>query len=241
MLSFVWDRDPEEAFSNPYEYTAQKQFVKEARVILQELKCRINPRVLRYSRDDKSAEKAIWMLRVDTLDSLCEALELIEEKRHRPAARLFRDALETADLAHYFASKDEKSVIVLRKWYLNSSPNHGSIRKWLENVEGTSRAKCRSRLYSDLSRFTHRTYRALLKSYSLGGDDRLVHDGWSTSRMLVLPHTIAAYYCILAMLIQIFVGQLHADGAMTSEDVARLWDVKYEHDSTRGDLPSSGD
>ena len=30
MPSLIWNRDPQEAYSNPYEYPAQEQFIKES-------------------------------------------------------------------------------------------------------------------------------------------------------------------------------------------------------------------
>lgn len=36
MPSIVWNRHPEEAYKNPYEYEVQKQFIRECRRVLQE-------------------------------------------------------------------------------------------------------------------------------------------------------------------------------------------------------------
>ena len=37
MASFIWDRDPQEAIRNPYEYNAQKQFHREAITLTEKL------------------------------------------------------------------------------------------------------------------------------------------------------------------------------------------------------------
>ena len=126
MTSFVWGREPEEAYANPYEYAAQDQFVHEARALLQRFAEALNPRELRFHCDDRSMEKATWMLHVDALEALRDALELIVEKRHRPAARLFRDIVETMNLAAYFLSGSLKSKSDLGWSWLEG---HGPIFK----------------------------------------------------------------------------------------------------------------
>ncbi len=227
MASFVWKRDPQEANDNPYEYPAQEQYVREATAALAWLTGRVNPRELRFEVNDTTPEKALWMLRADTLDTLSEALQLITEKRHRPAGRLFRDALETADLAYVIAADPAYGAQLLVKWYENEPIPHGKLRAWMKK-RSPALEQDRRKHYTELARFTHRTYRSLLKSYSVGGGNRLVHDGSSKLGTLVLPHTLAAYYCIHAELLLIFVKQLCAVGVLTPEDEAALWKSALE-------------
>src|SRR5258708_1130795 len=102
MPSFIWNRSPAQPYSNPYEYDAQSQFAREASAFLVKIDERFCDSLTRFHRDDKSLAKAIWMLHVDALDSLRDCLDLLSEKRHRVAGRLFRDIVETLDLAAYF-------------------------------------------------------------------------------------------------------------------------------------------
>lgn len=230
MTSFVWSREPEEAYCNPYEYDAQKQFSEEASRVLAWLEERVNPRERRYTVDERSLAKALWMLRTDTVDNFCEALTLVDERRHRPAGRLFRDALEGMDLAFALGSDPAFVSKWLSRWYANKSPSHGTVRRWMETFKSKECAESRSEYYDQLSKYAHRTYRALLKSYSVGAESMLVHDRWSPNTSLVLPHTIAAYYAILADLIQLFVEQLVENGALSSGDAAQMWgDCLDEH------------
>ena len=39
MPSFVWDREPSEAYAEPYEYDGQAQFAREAATVLERLAC----------------------------------------------------------------------------------------------------------------------------------------------------------------------------------------------------------
>jgi hypothetical protein len=204
MTSFIWKRDPEEAYANPYEYEAQKQFVREASSLLDKYHDYISANTKRFQRDDTSKEKAIWMLHVDALDALRDCLDLINDKKHRLACRLFRDSIETLDLAAYFNSDTEQSNNSLKRWYDNKIIPHRKYRDFIRKTKGEIAADELKNNYKNFSTFTHRSYRALAKSYVLGSGNCLAYDGHTGSDLLVLPHTIAAYYAILANLIRLF-------------------------------------
>ena len=200
MPSIVWGRHPQEAYDNPYEYEAQAQFLRESRKLLRDLNTRLDHYTLQYHRDDLSLEKATWMLSLDLIDALAECVDLLAEKRHRPAARLFRDCIETIDLLKVLHSGIPKATKVLAQWYQNKTIPHREARAHLQEVEGEVSAKQRKVFFDQLSKFTHRTYRALNHSFSLGGGDLLVHDSHSMGT-LVLPQTIASHLAIVADLI----------------------------------------
>jgi hypothetical protein len=233
MSSFIWGRDPEEAYANPFEYEAQEQFIREARSLLEKLSEALNPRQLRFQKDERTMQKAIWMLQVDALESLREALELIGERRHRPAARLFRDAIETMDLAAYFRSRTPESNRHLEQWYGDEVIQHRVTRDFLQRTEGVDVAHARRAYYASLSKFTHRTYRVLLKSYSLGRDDYMVSEDWSKHGLLVLPQTIAAYLAILADLISEFSNALKKSGLVSEAVLEVTWTESLEPYTTR--------
>lgn len=102
MPSFVWERDTEDAWNEPYEYGGQEQFHREASKVLSLIKSHYATKDMYFDRDEKSLDKAIWLIQIDALEALVDALKLTEEKRHRIAARLFRDAVETMDISAYF-------------------------------------------------------------------------------------------------------------------------------------------
>ena len=141
----------------------------------------------RFSVDDQSLKKTTWILAMDTLDSLRDCLDSLARKNHRVAAKLFRDAMESMDLAAFFNSASNRS----------------------------------------LSRFTHRSYRAILDGYPIGGGGRLVHDGTAelfgtseeTLKMLVLPQTISYYYAVLANLILVYSAEVTKRVLLTEEEV----------------------
>lgn len=222
MTSIVWGRHPQEAYDNPYEYEAQEQFLREAIALLADLNTRLDRLTLQFHKDEKSLEKATWMLSLDLVDSLQESLKLLHEKRHRAAARIFRDVVETIDLLHVLHSKTDKADTALVKWYENETIPHREARKHLEETEGEEAALQRKVFYDQLSKFTHRTYRALLHSFSLGRENRLVHDSHSIG-LLVLPQTIASYLAILADLIQQASSCLSEVGAIPAEHIQHAW------------------
>lgn len=126
MPSIVWGRHPQEAYENPYEYDAQAQFLREVNTLLSDLKAHLNRSTLSYHRDERSLEKATWMLAHDLIDALAEAAKLIEERRHRIAARLFRDCVETIDLLAVLHSRTQNGANALASWYVQ--PHHSASR-----------------------------------------------------------------------------------------------------------------
>ena len=223
MSSFVWGRDPQEAFDNPYEYDAQEQFVREAKVFLKRMTEALDGYNMKFNRDDVGLKKATWMLLQDLVDSLYECLVLIQEKRHRVAARLFRDVVETLDLLKLFHSGTEKASRTLEKWYENEVISHGKARDYLKDVEGEAVAAARRDYYRQLSKFTHRTYRSLLDSYVLGRGDKLAHDSHSSSKLLVLPQIISAYYAVLGDLIIQVTEITSLGGVIESSYIKEAW------------------
>ena len=229
MASIVWGRNPQEAYDNPYEYGAQEQFIREAKELLSQLQIRLDDFTVQFHIDDRSLEKATWMLAIDLNDALLESLQLLEDKRHRIAFRLFRDILETIDFLQVLHSKTLKSQKALHLWYGDKTIPHREARMHIEESAGKDAADKRNIYYAQLSKFTHRTYRALLKSYSLGRDDKMIHDTRSM-RMLVLPQTIASGLAVLADLILEATECLMKCGPLAPEEVANAWTVAAELD-----------
>lgn len=229
MPSQVWDRDAQEAFDNPYEYAVQDQFVREASSLLLIFYRLMNDHRLTFRRDDRSVEKAIWMLQMDALDSLRDCLKSLVRKNHRVAGKLFRDIVETLDLAAYFASRSKESNDNLDKWYRDEIIPHRVYREFIKFTEGAALFDEKRRLYSNLSKFTHRSYLAICDGYTLGSDDRLVHDavtvtfserGEEAETMLVTPQIIASYFANLAQLTRIFSEEVHQRGVLSEAQVS---------------------
>ncbi len=228
MPSIVWNRHPEEAYQNPYEYDAQEQFVREARKLLESLFASYDRFNLTFQADDRSLRKSIWMLQIDALDSLRDCLESLTSKKHRIAGRLFRDVIETLDLAAYLHCSSPAAQSKLRKWYENEVIPHQIYRDYIRTTLGVKVAEQRRDFYGQLSKFTHRTYRTLLKSYSLGGGDLIVYDSHHPSASLVLPQTIAAFYAVLADLIALFCDEASARGILTRGEVEQAQKASLE-------------
>jgi hypothetical protein len=199
MASFVWNRDFDEAYRNPYEDAAQDQFVREARKILSRLCKILEKHNLRFHRHDCSLSKAIWMLHNDSVSALCETLPLLKKGKHELVGRIFRDVWESCQLVEYFLSGSLQSEQDLKKWFNNEVVLHRKIRDQLKKVGRKAEADQRGQRYYELSKFTHRSYRALLKSYSLGRDDMIVCDNYLKFSTAV--HTVSLYYTIVGDMI----------------------------------------
>lgn len=225
MASFVWEREPQEAFDNPYEYEAQEQFAFEAEELLSTLlKCAIEKNG-DFTVEERSVEKAVWMLMLDMIDALKEIGVLLSQKRHRIAARLFRDVIESIDLAEMFIVGDEPDATNLKKWYSNEIISHGESRKFIEKTRGNTALEQRRSYYRQLSKFTHRSYGTLLDSFVRGSEDRMFHDLRHDSKSLVLPNTISAYYAIYGDLILQGVSLIKQANFINSKSVAVVWET----------------
>ena len=142
-------------------------------------------------------------------------------------ARVFRDAVEAIDVMRFLHSGSANAASALRKWYGNETISHGEVRKLIEQLDGAEAANQRRVFYQELSKFTHRTYRALLHSVSLGRDDLLVHDSHGSGH-LVLPQTIAAYMAVLADITVQASGSVSATGLLSVDEVVEAWGVALE-------------
>lgn len=239
MPSQVWGRDPQEAFEEPYEYGIQDQFAREARALFTRLYKLLNSDRHRYSAEDRSREKAVWLLAMDALDSLRECLEALIRKEHRVAGKLLRDVMESMDLAAYFQSATDKSKASLQKWYADEIVPHKEYRDYVKRAQSTEAAERLARHYSSLSRFTHRSYRAILDGYSRGGEDRLVHDRSGelygshedARSFLVLPQTIASYYAVLENLALEYATELPELGLVTREEIREAFAASLQSET----------
>jgi hypothetical protein len=231
MPSFIWDRKTDEAYSEPYEYGAQDQFTREAKRVLKLLKEHYSKRNQTFTRDDRSVEKAVWLLQVDGLEALTDALLMTDEKKHRIASRLFRDAVETVDMSVYFLFGGKDAKKDLNKWYENEVIPHRRFREHIKKHHSNEEAENLSSLYGDLSKYTHRTYRAISTSYILGRGDLLVYDGFRESDTLVLPHIISFCYALTAALIKRFVDIAERTKQIEIEAINRIWRESLEEET----------
>ncbi len=81
MPSFVWDRDTEDAWNEPYEYEGQEQFHREAKKVLGYLKEHYSSKDMHFDRDEETLDKAVWLMQTDALEAIVDSLTLTEEKK----------------------------------------------------------------------------------------------------------------------------------------------------------------
>lgn len=231
MTSFIWGRSPQEAYENPYEYEAQEQFSREARVVTSELFTYLMKRNGKYHRDDRSADKAIWMLFVDGIETINDCLRLIDNKQHRLACRLFRDVVETIDLATYFSSSDKEKEKHLNSWYKNEVIPNRVFRNFVAITVGETISKAYKDLYRDLSKLNHRTYKSLAYSYLLRKREFLVYEGENYTELLMLPQPIAMCYALLADVITRYSDRMLECNLITFEELITIWNKALEKET----------
>ncbi|MBD2753257.1 hypothetical protein [Spirosoma validum] len=229
-MNFIWSRDPQEAYENPYEYEAQEQFLREAKKLLDQLFSHLMETNRSFNRDDTSVEKAVWMLLVDACDTLRDCVELINKKQHRPAGKLFRDIIETIDCATYFHASPPESEKKLKDWYNNESPKHGDIRYWLSTQKMGDLDELKKEHHS-MSKFTHRTYRALAYNYILGVNDILAYEGEYSHSML--PHPIALCCSLLANYAKLFASSVVYCSLVGFHEITSIWELAIEKEPVK--------
>jgi hypothetical protein len=233
MASFIWGRDPQEAMDNPYEYEAQNQFIREAENVLIKFGDELSKYDRKFTQEQRTNKKAIWVLQNDALDSLKDILYLLKVKKHRPAGKLFRDVLETLDLASYFYSKTKESKEKLISWYDDNIIPNRVFRQHIKKTKGEDLEKVKSKYYSIISKFNHRTYKILLYSYILGRNNLLIYDGYRDTNSLVLPSTLAMYLAILADFIKLFSEELTDKKLVPKSRINDIWESSYEKKSIK--------
>lgn len=217
MPSFIWDRSPEEAYQEPYEYPAQEQFLREAQKVLDGLFKELCSDDLRFKRDETTKEKAVWMLYIDALDSLRDCLQLLKDKKHRIAARVFRDIIESLDLAALFISDTEYSKKQLQKWFNDEIIPNRVYRDFLKSKIRDDKIRDKIYFYRMLSKITHRTYRTLAYGYVLGRHEYLAYEGEAESDILIPPHTISMYLALLAYCIKLTSSEIKQHSLLESD------------------------
>jgi len=229
LASLVWNRDPQEAYKNPYEYKAQEQFVREAKKILNVVYILLMDDRFIYKRDNTSIDKALYMLHVDSIESLIECVDLLSEKRHSVAGRLLRDVFENVSLCNYFYfDKSNEKTKNLRKWFNNEVIPNSICRKSVENRLGKTEHEFRKKRYSQLSKITHRTYNSLAYSYVLGAGETLRYEGRAKDKFLVLPHTISMYYAVLSETILFTLDEICSNHLIEETEIEKIIEDSFE-------------
>lgn len=221
MASIIWDRDPQEAIKNPYEYNAQKQFHREALAFTEKVAERLHD--FNFTLSDKSLEKATWMLQTDSLFAFRDAVVLLENKKHRIVGRLLRDILETVHLTEYFNSDTEKSNNSLKKWFEDELVMHSEFRDFIKKRDGKDISELMKNQHRIFSKFTHRSYKILLYGYALGANDKVFYDeNWT------LPQSVAMYYACLGHFGQFLMTNLSVYGNLTPKEIDDIWNASME-------------
>jgi hypothetical protein len=222
MASIIWDREPQEAIKNPYEYNAQKQFHREAIALTDKIAKRLC-NDFKYTFQDRSLEKATWMLQTDSLFAFRDAVILLEQKKHRVVGRLLRDILESVHLVEYFNSQTEKAEKSLNKWFDDELIMHSEFRELVKKREGKDMSELKKNQHRIFSKFTHRSYKILLYGYALGSNDRIFYDEEWT-----LPQSVAMYYAFLGHFGQFVMNNLRQFGNLTSNEIDEFWNNSME-------------
>lgn len=201
MKNFIWNRDPQEAMDNPYEYEAQEQFRNESEKLIKNLRKHLISK-FSFKLNEKSSEKAIYMLTVNALDSAFEIVQSLKNQSHRITAHLLRTIDESIDLGVFFNSKSEISEIKVEKWFNDEIIPHREYRDYIKQKEGDEKFEKERTKYMEVSKLSHNSYKTLLYGYTRRSDETIVHGSMYESGILIPVQTIAMYHAISAFYFQ---------------------------------------
>ena len=222
MASIIWNRDPQEAIENPYEYNAQKQFHREAIALTDKLGKKLRDD-FKYTLGDRTLAKATWMLQTDSLFAFRDSAIMLDQKRHRIVGRLLRDILETVHLIEYLNGQTDKAKNALNKWFDDELIMHSEFRDYIKKRDGETVSELKKMQHRIFSKFTHRSYKILLYGYALGSNDRIFYDeGWT------LPQSVSMYYAFLGGFGQLVIENLKRYGDIPESEVTEIWNTSME-------------
>jgi len=224
MASIIWDRDPQEALDNPYEYNAQKQFQREANALFKKL----SNRILNESKfylNERSLEKATWMLQTDALFAFKNCLDLLKKNNHKLTGKLLRDIMESIHLVEYLNAGTDKSLKALEIWYNDELVMHREYRDFIKKKEGENQANYLREIYRIFSKFTHKSYKILLYGYMRVGEDsnEMHYDNeW------ILQQSVSMYYAYVGHFGRFIISNMKDYGILTKAEVESDWNDSME-------------
>lgn len=228
MASIIWDRDSQEAINNPYEYLAEEQFVRESKCLIDKLeKLILNKK--NFYQNEKSLEKATWMLQVDVLFAFKDSIEVLDLKKHRLVGPLIRLMYENLHQIEYLNSSSKAAPKALSDWFENHSPSHNEYRNHIRNTKNKEHAELIKSQYAAYSKLTHRTYKSLLYNYALGAkseemdDHRIWYD-----EICPLRQSISMFYAIIGLFGKEIVQNFKQFGILTEAEVDDAWNNSIE-------------
>jgi hypothetical protein len=219
LKNFIWNRDPQEAMDNPYEWDAQKKFVKEANSFLREIRKHIIDKNS-FSINDQSREKAIWMLSLAALDSGIEITIALKRNQIQVVYHLLRSIQEALDLATYFTFENEDVPTKISRWFNGEIIQHGEFRKFLEKNGDKEKAERLKDIHRALSKFNHNSYPTLLYSFFLDKNGFIHHYGRYESNSFKPANTIAMLHAISSKIILELSNQLVSLGSLELSDLS---------------------
>ncbi len=200
LKNFIWNRDSQEAMDHPYEWDAQKKFVKEANQFLREIRKHLIEKHS-FTKNDRSPKKAIWMLSLTALDSGIEITSALKRNQIQVIYHLLRSIQEALDLATFFSIQDNEPLENLKKWYDGGFVSHKTYRDYLGKKGQKEKKEYLIKIHVSLSSFNHNTYPTLQYSYGLDSEGYIQHYGRYDSGITIPANTISMLHAISANII----------------------------------------
>lgn len=226
LSSPIWKQETDKSRECQYDYDAVKLFIKEALSVLTDLYKAYARWNFKFHQDDRSAAKAVWMLDMECIETLADAVDLLADKRHRVAGKLLRFALEAADLSALFWGEGDCGNN-LKEWYAEKIIPHSRYRDFLEKKGRPACKAKRKAWYGELSNWMHHTHYAINNSYFHGGAGYIAHDGYCSlndgrSTLFVTPETVYQCTWLVSVVISLVWAEMCRHGFVGEQEMADL-------------------
>ncbi|WP_282074104.1 hypothetical protein [Polaribacter atrinae] len=167
MKSTIWKIDFIEAYKSGYSKSEIESFITEAELLLRQLVNHFKSLNGRYSANKKDKNLLVYLILNELIHSLYDAVLAIQNGNIRMTSRVFREVMECRDIIKLVHSENGEKYV--DKWFKDEYIPHSDFRKTLENDENGLKDLTRD-IYQKYSKYTHRSYSAIIDSFTLEND-----------------------------------------------------------------------
>lgn len=169
MKSAIWKTNYIKAYKTGYSIIEIESFISEAELLLRQLINHFKSLNYSYSVDRKDKKLLTYLILNEMIHSLYDAVLALQNGNIRMTSRVFREVMECRDIIKLIHSENGEKYV--DKWFKDEYIPHSDFRKILKDDKNGLKELTRD-IYQKYSKYTHRSYSAVIDSFTLE-DDKL--------------------------------------------------------------------
>lgn len=167
MKSIYWSENHPNNLPS-YDHDGQEEFFNEAMKWCNDSLDEIDKYNLRFKNDERTSQKATWMLFLNCLLQIRECLSLIKEHKIVSSSPLMREIWEKYHAMLFM--NDKANQLALKSFYENKDYCFMDS-KYSRNLNDKIESEKLKVFFGELSKFIHPNYVALREFFCVGGDN----------------------------------------------------------------------